>query len=340
MKPFFALAPWEYPGAVFDPTPHATTRAQIGGATRAIWLKMHGGIIYFREAARVQIYAISRVFESDLANDATALVAAWHDEIARENYGALVVTRRSWPGTLACGNFCLIIRADGSGWICESFDDSWLPFEGAPGQQITLWKSLAFGDVSASIVKNQRAHFLQRAVAPSHFVAVPEQWRENGEPSAQASAEMRRVLASAAKLWAPEGYFTRSANLNCLSNSEFFAGSVGDGFVFDCHVRVRQIWDLAKWHFGYVGIEWKRASDFPQLQAQYGPRVWKSSFDKWGEGWRGNWVARQFQSALELPATAGASKHDKLEAALLMRQWLRGKVADEKVEAWLQAALE
>lgn len=150
---------------------------------------------------------------------------------------------------------------------------------------------------------------------------------------------MTQVITSALRLWAPDGYFANPQKLNCQSNSDFFAGAVGDRFVFDCHVRVGQIWDLARWHYGYIGIEWQRASENAELQAQYGPRIWKRNYDKFGKNWRGNWVARQYQSQIELPAISRASAHDKLEAALVLREFLGDKVAGEKVELWLQMAL-
>ena len=40
MKPVFAIAPWEYPGATFDPNAHAFTRHVFAGRERELWLKM------------------------------------------------------------------------------------------------------------------------------------------------------------------------------------------------------------------------------------------------------------------------------------------------------------
>jgi len=100
------------------------------------------------------------------------------------------------------------------------------------------------------------------------------------------------------------------------------------------------VWNIAKWHFGYVGVEWKRASEHPELQAQYKPKVWQSGIEKWGENWRGNWVGTPFKTQITSPPLTAPSAHQKLEAALVLREFLRDKMPAEKLDKLLDCALK
>ena len=338
MTPFFAIAPWEYPGAVFDPTPHAITRADIGGRERVIWLKMRDGVIYFRDAARVQTLAIPKLCDPQLSTDAKALIENWKREIEIGNYGVYAVTRRTWPGTLATSSFCIILCADGHGWIAEHFDNDWQKFEIALPQTLDLWRKSPFGEECAQVAKQMRARFLDRTVDEVDFRSLPQRWT-GGKTEA-----MVDVLRSAALLWIVPEKLGKSANnpleWRCKSNSLFYEGGVSSDLIWASSHRYNKIWEIVKRYYHFVGVEWRRASAFPELQSQYNDKVWQQGFEKWGENWRGNFVSEQYQMTLTAPPLSTPSHHDKLEAALILREFLADKMPAAKVEAMLHDALQ
>ncbi len=346
MSAFFALAPWEYPGADFDPAPHAVVRTDVKGRGKVWWLKARDGIIHFRDASKVRVFAIPRRFPDLNPADTEQLTAIWQAEIARDNFGVHLIARRTWPGTLAASSFCIVLRADGSGTIREHFDTDWREFQPYFPAPLDLWQGQAFTGQIEQIVKAQRAHFLNRAVDPAHFQSLPAHWSggdQNGNCNGDGSDAMIRVLRAAAQLLIyadPQTKFSgEPLTWNCKSNSPFHEGSVSGGLTFTGVYRFDTIWNLARWHFGFVGVEWKRASENPELRAQYGPRIWKAGLAKYGENWRGNWVGRPYETALSAPPLSAPSAHDKLEAALILRGFLRDKMPAAKVEALLQTAL-
>ena len=333
----FAIAPHEFAGASFDPEPGAVVRHELGGKTRRFWLKQRDGILYFREATRVQIFAVTRVFAETL--DENALIEAWKEAIGRDDYGVYFITHRGWPRTLAAGNFCVIVRADGKGWMREHFDEEWRDFGVERNGPPDFWGAKPnFGAGGSEVFKAAGAQFLERAVAPRHFVSVPARW-VGGDGD-----EMVRVMRSAATLFFGssdyKSYAGKTLEWRCRSNSAFLGGSVAEGLVWSDSYRVQRVWDIAKWHFGFVGVQWKKASDDPELIAQYGPRVWKRGIETWGENWRGNWIGTQFKTELTSPPLSPPSVHEKLEAALVLREFLGDKIPAAKLEKLLQEALD
>lgn len=334
--PFFAISPWEYPGAHFDSSPHAITWLEIGGKKRTFWLKMRDGIIFFREATRVPVLAIPKLFAQDLAPDADRLVYEWKREISLDNYGPLIVSHRLWPRTPVSANYCIILRASGSGWIKEHFDATWREFASPFNTPLNLWSvKPAYGNESEKIVGEMRPLFLNREVDAAHFQSIDAHWSHGN------ADEMLEVLRSAAQLWPGPGkwsdYARRPLEWRCKSNSPFRAGSVTGNLTFGSSHRFQLVWGMVKWHYGFVGIEWRKASDEPELNAEWNEQ-WKRGFDRWGENWRGNWVGRQYETELSMPPVTPPSHHERLEAALVLRDFLRDKMPTDKIDDLLHDA--
>ena len=338
MKPFFALAPWEFPGADFDPTPHATTRADIGGRERTIWIKMREGVIYFKDAEHARVYAVTRLSDDEIAVDAERLVAVWKAEIARENYGAFLVIRHRFPRSFATASCCIILQADGSGWIKEHFDRDWTKFYSLLPEPLRLWGRKPLGHKGEFIFQQMHSHFLERAVSPAHFQSIEPRWT-NGS-----AEEMMTVARSAAQLWQIPYPASKTLEWICQSNSAFFNESSILPFRYASHYQstFNEIQEWVRWHYAFVGIAWIKATENAELQEQmrYKQRKnWLRSVDKWGENWRGNWSGTQFKLQLFAPPISNASMHDKLEAARVMQKFLAGRMPADEIEAILRDAL-
>src|SRR5690554_119205 len=89
----FILHPYEYAGASFNPKAHAEARLEIGGKKRNFTLKIHEGIIYFKEPARAQVFAIPQIYEENLVRDSIGLISRWQRDLAAGNYGAFIAKR-------------------------------------------------------------------------------------------------------------------------------------------------------------------------------------------------------------------------------------------------------
>ena len=298
---------------------------------------MREGVIYFQDAARVQTFAVPKLCDPQLSTDAKALIKTWKREVEIGNYGVYAMTRRTWPGTLATSSFCIILSADGHGWIAEHFDKGWQQFEIPLPQTLDLWRKRPFGEECARVAKQMRAQFLDRTVEEADFHSLPQQWI-GGTTEA-----MVDVLRSAALLWVTPEKLGKSANnpleWRCKSNSLFYEGGVSSDLVWASSHRYNKVWEIVKRRHYFVGIEWKRASALPALQSHYSDKVWQQGFEKWGENWRGNFVGQQYQTTLTAPPLSTPSHHDKLEAALVLRDFLRDKLPAEQIEAMLQEAL-
>lgn len=337
MKNHFAIAPWEYPGADFDPAPHAQTRLDIGGKKRTLWLKMRDGIIFFREPSLAPVYAIPKRFDQELASDPEKLVFEWQREVLRDNYGAYFVSHRKWPGTPAIANYCLIVRTDNTGWMKEHFDEEWRAIAPLVALKNPLWIAKpTYSYTSEQVCKKMRPVFLKREVDARHFQTAPPHWTHSPH-------EMLSVLRSAALLWRATPYtkvlVEKPLEWQCKSNSSFQGGVVTGWLTYGDSHRCGVVWDFVKWHYGFVGVEWKRASDHPELIALYKPSIWQKGFDAYGENWRGNWIGSRYETTLTAPPLSAPTQHDKLEAALCLREFLADKMPADKLAMWIQDAL-
>lgn len=337
MKNHFAIAPWEYPGADFDPAPHAQTRLDIGGKKRTLWLKMREGVIFFREPTLAPVYAVPKRFDQELAGDPEKLVFEWQREAKGDNYGAYFVSHRKCPGTPAYANYCLIVRPDNTGWMKEHFDEEWREIAPLVALKNPLWiPKPTYSYTSEQICKKMRPQFLKREVDARHFQTLGPHW--NHDPH-----EMVSVLRSTAILWLPTSYmdwfFGKPLDWQCKSNSPFRDGAVMGHLTSHQTHRPNVVWDIVKWHYGFVGVQWKRASDHPELIALYKPTVWQKGYDAYGENWRGNWIGSAFETTLTAPPLSTPTHHDKLEAALCLRDFLADKMPADKLAMWIQDAL-
>ncbi|RYX85041.1 hypothetical protein EON83_07280 [bacterium] len=339
MSSIFAIAPWEFPGVDFNPLPQATTTLEVGGKKRVFWLKMRDGIIFFREKNRAPLFAVPHLFAPELANDPDRLIDAWKGEMARDNYGAFCISHRKWARTAAAANYCIILRADGSGCIKEHFDYEWQQFALQRDTPLDVWSTqITYGGECEKVIAETRAFFLNRPVDPAHFQTIPPHWSHGS------INEMTEVLRSAAQLWwkteEVTSYARHALDCHCKSNSAFLTGSVVSALNYGRSYRLQSVWKMVKWHYGFVGVEWKKASEHPELQAKYGPEVWRRSFEKWGENWRGNWVGEQYEAERLLPPLTPSTQHEKLEAVLTLREFLRDKMPAKKMNDLLSDALK
>ena len=349
MRTVCALAPWEYPGADFDPNPHAFTRHVFAGKERELWLKMRDGVIYFGEVEGERAHAVPSLFDDAIAADAERLIAFWKSEVERENYGAFIVIRNKLPRSLAVGSYCVILRGDGSGWIKEHFDGDWREFSYSSLGLFRLWGGTPYLALSrnwqaagAFIAHRMQTHFLARAVDAAHFQAVAPFWT-NGDAN-----EVARVLRSAAMLF---DLTSSNRDMHQLtpkwiyqSNSLFWNSVSENRFaLFPSKAKFIQVQTLVKWHYAFVGLECKRISDDTEVQNQMGYKTrksWLRGLQRWGENWRGNWWTRPYDCALNVSPPRTPSQHDKLEAALTMRDFLRGRWPDDEVKELTRKLIE
>lgn len=342
MRTVYALAPWEYPGADFDPNPHAFTRHVFAGKERNLWLKMRRGVIYFGEVEHARTYAVTRLFNDAIAADAERLIAAWRSEVERESYGAFLVIRQHFSHSFAVGSFCLILRADGSNWIKEHFDEEWQQFSSPLTQPFLFWSRDPLGKTGASVVQKLQSQFLNRTVNSAHFQSVEPHWTGDAQ-------DIVSVGRSAAQLWLLPAmgvwWGTKSrAHWKYKSNDLAFNVEIQTPFPDrQWSQQFDRVQELLKWHNAFVGVEWKQATKDENYarQIKTKPRkYWLRSLDKWGEDWRGNFVGRQYTHNFSEPPISVTSQHDKLEAALILREFLRDKLPAEQIKAMLQDALK
>jgi len=125
----------------------------------------------------------------------------------------------------------------------------------------------------------------------------------------------------------------------CRSNSSFRDGVVVGWLTYVGSYRWNFVWDIVKWQYGFVGVEWKKASDHPELIARFAPQVWKKGLAAHGENWHGNWVGSAYETRFAAPPLAPPTQHERLEAALTLREFLADKMPADKLKAWIQDAL-
>ena len=103
-----------------------------------------------------------------------------------------------------------------------------------------------------------------------------------------------------------------------------------------------RIRNIVKWQNAFIGAEWKMASVDGEFAAQLKPNVrksWQRGLNRWGDKWRGNWVGQQHKIDFSVPSFSTPSHHDKLEAALVLRDFLADKLPAAQIETMLRDAL-
>lgn len=324
----FSISPWEHRGSGDSTDPHAQTRLQIGGRERNFQLKMREGVIYFREPKHAPVWAITRHFEREMRGG--ELIESWRGEIERNNYGRFVVYRPSLPGTSINTTLAIVHRADYSGWLREWFARDW--------HQTPVHRDKKTLDVWGNNFQNatRRAYshggdaLINRAMEPGERRDIPLQWLAGDE------AELNRIFALVVRLFMrrdptypqQSGLFRRSFVASSpINEGGWFSQDWLSSFAADLQVSpaFEPLLRLMELHFVLVGLSWKKATDRPKTQ--------------WGERWRGRWetVAPDVQLAREVESWMSA--HEKLEAQLELRDWLRDKVSPRQSANWLSKAL-
>lgn len=338
----FSILPGEYRGSGAASQPHAQTRLQIGGRERRFLLKMREGVIYFQEPNRVNMWAVTRVFERELAGE--ELIEAWREEVARANYGRYVVYRpflfdlkTSWSGGVQT-TMGLVHRANYAGWAREWFDCNWRDVPAhRDGRTLDVWGS-QFEKATRRVLHHTHRAFLDRALPASARRDIETRWARGSE------AELQRVFALAMRL------FVRDDDLNAVSGRTawiFLASNptesggwatMSPGSYYQTPLRYAPNWNdllkLLEQHFVLCGMSWQRGptTDAPD---SFNAR----QREKWGENWRGDWEVVTPQIQLAAQPVAHVSAHEKLETALELRDWLQGKIAPRQLANWLSKAL-
>ncbi len=324
----FSILPWEHRGAGASTIPQAQTELEIAGRKRQFLLKMREGMIYFREPKRAPMWAIMRQFEREMRGD--ELIEFWREEIERDNYGRFVIYRPTLPGTNISTTLAIVHRADYSGWLREWFARDWhqTPVH-RDRKTLDIWGN-HFQNATRRTYSHAADALINRAMEPGERRDIPLQWLAGDK------AELNRIFALVTRIFIrrdpnhpqQSGAFRRSfAASSPINEGGWFSQDWQSSFASDLQVSpaFEPLLRLMESHFVLVGLSWKKATNRPKT--------------RWGERWRGRWetVAPDVQLSIEIESSLSA--HDKLEAQLELRDWLRDKVSPRQSANWLSRAL-
>ncbi len=332
MNTHFSILPWEFRGAEFSPQAHAQTELEIGGKTRDLLLKMREGVVYFKEPARVPVYAVTKQFERELR--AEELEKAWREEVGRENFGRFVVYQPNFPGTSASTVLAMVHRADHSGWVREWFRPDWIEVPvHRDTKQLDVWGT-NFQNATRRAFRHTQSALLNCALSAQERCSLQSNWTVGSE------AELRRVFALVLRLYVRQ----RGADSR---RTWFFAAcnpASNGGFVdtFNPHYHhdaqfspsVGPLLKLLEQHFVWTAMNWKHNSSFASDHAL------QSLADKWGTSWRGHYSVSTPRIKISVPLVASLSSHEKLESLLELRAWLDGKIPPKQSARLLNQALD
>lgn len=335
MKPF-VLPPWEFSGATFNSKAHAETRLEIGEKKRNFLLKMHEGVIYFKEPSRGALYAIPQLFAPELAKDPIGLISAWRDAVRVENYGVFVIKRDYFQGLPVRGQFLTIVQSDGGGWMKEHFDTEWfsLPLL-EKALDFNVWDDKEVETHMRTILPGVKASLLQRTVSP--------EVRHAGAPRFVGGDQNQwlLLLAAGARLFLSNSRVNKAASDQKLKSHSAFAKGEFEGFWIKNALRepnFAAFWRTVEAKIAFVGVHWNEGGEREQQYARpRSVRVFNAGIEAWGENWRGNWAPQRGSFSFDLADFGSCSAHEKLEAALQCRDFLRGQTSDKEIEALLQS---
>lgn len=346
----FILRPWEFLGAPINEATHAQIAAEIGGRNRHFLLKMHQGVIYFREqvnsrngAQNPPIYAVTRIFEDEM--DSEKLIACWRAEMERENYGRFVSRVRRFSSLAGQAILCIIHRRDRSGWIKENSDCDWLKFDSNARQKpLDLWAPRLFLHY-ANRRAAQLAHktMVNRTLPPQNRMDWPVRWL-NGSPD-----ELRPLLLAVLQLWAPqigEHYDDEDSILlqwcacgpHSLGGARLCCDFDLPNFQFSISARaiLRLLWD----DFTFQGLVWRNDLENPVDNRTYiDEDLMKAGNRTFGEDWRGNWWPETPFESFDFAPFSTPTAHERLEAALVVRPWLSKKLTPQRARKLIDNAL-
>jgi hypothetical protein len=334
----FILFPWEHAFSGASSRPHAQARLSIGGKTRNFLLKMQGGVIFFKEPSRGQVFAIPEPFEQELSRDSVGLVSRWQSAVTAGNFGAFVLKRDYFPKLPVRAQILIILKPDGSGWMKEHFDDEWFLLPEDKAVPLDVWNDK---DVEFHI--RERLPFVQRslinrALDPQILELDPPTWKaEDGEKITELLVAATRGFIEPSNPWNGD----ERRILKIKSHSAFSKGDI-EGFWLKHALhnpKFARVWELLEPRIQFVGVRWSEGGE--QLD-QYGrtrnAKVFKEGLEKWGQLWRGNWAPQRASFRVQLPDVSNQSAHERLEAGLVLRDWLRGKMSEGEIEALLGSA--
>ena len=338
----FPILPWEHRASGAATTAGAQCALEIGGRKRQFTLRMREGVIYFKAAEGAPLWAVTRVFERDLAGD--ELIQAWKSELARANYGRYLVYRpflfdlktSSGGVQTAMG---IVHRADYSGWAREWFDSHWLDVPAhRDGKTLDVWGN-QFEKATRRTLHHAHRAFLDRALPEDMRRPIETRWVRGSE------AELQRVFALALRLFVRDDDLARiptRANWAFMASNPADAGGWGTlapSSHYNKPLRYAPVWNdllkLVERHFVLAGMSWKHGAP---SRARNDFEV--SQREKWGRDWRGDWDIETPKVSLAAKPLAHLSAHEKLEDSLALRKWLRDKISPRVINNWLNKTLD
>ena len=327
--PEFSILPWEHRGSGAPAVADARTQLEIGGRARNFRLKMREGVIYFSEPNRAPMWAVTQIFERHL--DGNELIEIWKIEIERDNYGRFIIYRPNLPDTTVGTTLAMIHRADYAGWVREWFAPDWhqTPVH-RDRKTLDVWGD-KFQNATRRAYSHAGAALVNRAMNPGERRDIPLRWVAGDE------TELQRIFALAVRVWMrrdanypqQSGPFQRSfAASSPVNEGGWFSQDWLSSFAADLQVSPAflPMLRLMETHFVLVGLHWKKTLQRPK--------------NPWGERWRGRWKTVAPEINLSATVESSLSAHDKLEAQLELRDWLKDKISARQSANWLNKALD
>ncbi len=322
----FVLSPFDFPFSGHSARPHAQARLTVGGKARNFVLKIHDGTLYFKEPARSRGWALLEEFEPDAARDSIGLVSRWQRAVDAGQFGAFVSRRDYFPKLPVRAQILLLLTGDGSGWMREHFDPDWFLLPGDRAAPFDVWNDL---EVEATV--EARLPFAQRQLINR---AIPRETLSTDAPRwlAMSGDEIARVVTAAATLFlSPDAFWNEPDNrvLKIRSHSAFARGDIEGRFLKHAlhSPQFARVWKLLEPRIQYVGVQWREGGEeSDQYVRPRNEAVFAAGLEKWGHLWRGNWAPTRASFPIEIPEIAGITAHERLEAGLVLRDWLRGRM--------------
>ena len=319
----FILAPWEHRGAHFDARPDFVVSLEIGGRERMFMLKVKQNALWFREAERGPEWTFGLFAPLENSSEAAKrwardeFTVEWFESALRAGDFGRAVVRDGFE--FYEGSFVFLFGPDGRALAREFWDERGVEF---------TWKTAAGFELE---------EFLDRPLAPFEQLArgldedpalcdaisareVPAELRQNVPLQwlCGSQKELETLARNLAFLW--WNWTQTSAIFHYASEGEHGGAAligVWEGTTFTHRDRlapqIRRLSDLFLDYHTPVGFEW-------EFQDAQGGR----------NSWEPGGIAIRVR--VEPP-----SAHEKLEAALFLREWLRGKVAEAEIEELLDA---
>ena len=321
----FILAPWEHRGAQFDARPDFVASLEIGGRERTFLLKVKRNALWFREAGRDANWTFGLLAPLEADSEGAQgwarepfLIEWFECELRAGNFGRVVV----WDDFANyLGSFVFLFGADGRGLAREPWDDGGLGFSWDASVRFELAEFLdwPFADFET----------LARGLGDDRALLHKFNWRDVPKDALEGEelhwicgslAELERLTCALAFwLWKWE-----SDSVSFVYSSESEHGNAGLLFVnektaskgllsFPEHIAPG-ILTLAALFLDYhtpVGFCWEFQD---------------------AAGGRNSWDAEPLQISVSMEPP---SAHEKLEAGLLLREWLRGKVGQSEIDELL-----